>query len=561
MQYIYGDSSDYPGGYTPPDDTPTITPGIHSVTGLPYDEYGWTDFEELTSTGYDDARVVFVSNAGNDTTGSVYGISDVSFDSDGMFQAAGTPNAYATISAAYSQMRTGYPDIILLKRGDEWTEYLGSSVVSGESASARHIIASYGTATERPLMRHGTGVAFDTGGVSNLIVSGIHTYAHTYATGGGRAVDLLGSDSSNQLFEDCVFERSVSRAQGGTVFFSGIAFRRCQFIEGDADGSAKFYSSNGDDLLMEENVFYSPELQNRHLYLSPSGVDDHSLTSVVLKGNIFYESARSGLSIRSGARIENNLILKNDLIIHGGKGGSEGSIQSGDISDNVIMQSATGSNGDGEWGVHLINNDGTTVTGNIWTDPSGITGSSFAISFGVDSVTQIARNIDIAGNIIYSWAQSGTTNRGLVTSWDGFSDVQNVTIRNNDFQFASAVGCDEIILHYSWGADRFSGFTYSGNRYYSTTSATDWFIPGGSFSGWVSASGETGAEATEVSYTDTTRNIRTYNASLGGSATDAAFIASVLEQSRQNWLVAYTAGVVNDYIRAGFDLDAVEVTY
>ncbi len=54
---------------------------------------------------------------------------------------------------------------------------------------------------------------------------------------------------------------------------------------------------------------------------------------------------------------------------------------------------------------------------------------------------------------------------------------------------------------------------------------------------------------------DPDRTVESYHQALGRSGSLDAFLDQVLEQSKSNWRDAYTADAVNDYIRAGFDLN------
>ena len=66
------------------------------------------------------------------------------------------------------------------------------------------------------------------------------------------------------------------------------------------------------------------------------------------------------------------------------------------------------------------------------------------------------------------------------------------------------------------------------------------------------ASGEPGATSGAVAYPDPSRDEVSYQVSLGGTATFAAFIAEARLQSKANWRPAYMADGINDYLRAGF---------
>jgi len=58
-------------------------------------------------------------------------------------------------------------------------------------------------------------------------------------------------------------------------------------------------------------------------------------------------------------------------------------------------------------------------------------------------------------------------------------------------------------------------------------------------------------------YGDPERSVRTYNASLGGAGTDAAFIAAVRAQNKAAWDPNYMAQAINAYIQEGFATSSV----
>ena len=61
-------------------------------------------------------------------------------------------------------------------------------------------------------------------------------------------------------------------------------------------------------------------------------------------------------------------------------------------------------------------------------------------------------------------------------------------------------------------------------------------------------------------YVNSSVSIGSYNASLGGTASLAAFMAAVDSQSMTNWNSAYTAAAVDAYIQAGFATMVTQVT-
>jgi hypothetical protein len=531
-------------------------PQAHSFTGLPMTSDGWTSLLTLYQHPdlYSDSRIIYVSSStGSDSTGAWYSSQDPLVNPN-PFDPNGTIRPFQTLPAAQAHLRDGYPDILLLRRGDVWDDTLGTISASGRSSLERLLIATYGTDAERPILRTGDRNGLNSGSVRNLLVVGLHFFGHTWQQKDpGRAVNILGV-AQDHLYEDCLFERmATARVQGWPLAerHERIAFRRCIWLEGPSGSLfAHLYAVQTNDLLIEENVFSSPIEKNRHLYLSPAGNEDSStLRGVILRGNIFFASRRTGLSIRSGGLIENNLVAQNDLILVGGHGGSRDSIQSGRVVNNVILESTPDGAGDGEWGLALLNIDGGVVRGNIWADPTHLGVYSYAIILMGSSNVTLAKNITISGNIIHGRGGSGF---GRALRIDApFDEVSGVNITGNDFQMVEGSG--EILQHSAQIG--FAGFTYRGNRYFSTESEESWFFQGG-LTAWLAASGETDAENVRVEYPDPGRTLKTYNQALGGVASSEAFMLRATRQSRLNWDSAYTAAAVNRYIREGFGLPA-----
>ena len=539
----------------------------HSFTGLPLTDKGWTNFNVLTDRGYSSARVLFVSSlSGNDNAAANnisanghYGIADVTFDSNGIFQAPGGVVPFATISTAYAYCRNGYPDVLLLERGGSWSAGLGKYAKSGLSQNTPHIIATYGSSGDRPRL---TDTAISTRDAHYLIVSGIHFYSASW-TEAGRAIDARGN-ASYQTFEDLYIEQKsgdIVQGQSGE-YCQYIAFRRCVWTHGEAhDG--QLYAQQANHVLVEECIFHEPYDDSytdksrfgRFFYFTSEGTSGPQyhdyLNNVIMRGNIFYNGERDAVDLRSGGEFSYNLVIASNYNYFGGRGGSENTVQDLDLKYNVFSQgtpTVTGYNS-----CQIINIDGGTITDNIWTDNTNIGpyGSALALS-GDNNVLDIARNITISNNIFYGW----DTENNFNTDRD-FSDVKNISITGNDFMLVNG---GTIINNRTWGegAYRFEGYTYSNNRYYSTSKSTGWFIPSGDYSGWVSESGETGASNSKVSYTDPGRTVGGFSGSLGRTATTEAFMASLLNQSRHNWDSNLTAYSAINYIRTGFDKDPVK---
>src|SRR5262249_20255327 len=132
---------------------------------------GWTD---ITPSRY--TKIIYVSSStGNDSTCAPA--------SQPVNPAGVTP--CKTIQRGKSFMRDGYPDWLLLKKGDTWTnEAIGDICINGRSGKEPALFSSYGTGA-RPLIKTGSGqTGFSTTWKcgtkgDKLAVVGLEFYAYT----------------------------------------------------------------------------------------------------------------------------------------------------------------------------------------------------------------------------------------------------------------------------------------------------------------------------------------------------------------------------------------------
>jgi hypothetical protein len=536
---------------------------VHDFTMLPLAADDWTDFDTLTDNGYSSSRVLFVSSSsGNDTNAANkitskghYRTSDVSFNSNGIFQAPAGVIPFATIAAAYAYIRDGSSDILLLKRGDTWTGRwstgdIGSFKKSGPSASAPIIVASYGSGPRPRIKSDLSGDALNLYGASNVIISSIYLYSPDWKST-TRGINISGT-SSYITIEDCRIDNHYKNLVQGSGI-SNCTIRRCVFYHNNAhDG--QLYAAYASAFLLEDCFFSSPydgagsaEGSGRALYFA---AENHPpILDATIRGCIFYNHDREGADIRCGGNIYNNLFVRS-MLRHGDIGSGDRSISGGKIFNNVFMEGNTA--GD-PCNITLVNNDNTIVHNNIFTNPAGITKEAKAISIVGDDPEQWAKNLKIYSNVIYGWNSTGAAEGGIYLSTSLLS-VANIAIDDNEIQMTK--GGTVLIF----GTPFLPYGTFSGNKYYSAAASDDWFYQGDHVA-WVSASGETGSSQAKVSYTAPERTIGGYFASLGGTATTEAFMAALLDQGRSNWnpnLSAY--GAIN-YIRQGFDKDTIKAEY
>lgn len=533
----------------------------HEFTGLPITAAGWTDFDTITDSGYGSARVLFVSSAsGNDSTAASnivsnghYGVSDVTFDANGYFQAPGGVYAFSTIATAYAYCRDGYPDILLLERGGAWGAGLGVSYVNSGSAQATpHIIASYGSSGARPKL---TDVEFNGSTQEYIVVSGIHFYSADWTTA-DRSVDVR-NGASYQTFEDLYIEGTAGDITGSSSY---IAFRRCIWLHGEAHDGQIFVQTMT-NCLIEECLFYEPfdedytdeSFFGRNIYYAHTGS-----SGVELRGNIFYSADREGVHLRDDCDFYDNLVVQNYVRV-GDIGTSTRYTMAANIYENVLIESSPRSNIDPNT-LCLLAQDGTKAYDNIITSPSNVDRNPMGIlvigNYSSTPTLPTAKNLEIYDNIVYDFTTSAGVGYGI--KFDAsLTDISNISVHDNDLQLVDGDGSGNV---FSYPTSFLSYGTFANNNYYSDDAESGWFIQG-NLSAWASASSETGASSTPVSYTSPTRTIGGYHGTLGGTATTAAFMTAALGQSRADWDTDLMAVAAINYIRAGFDKSSVSYSY
>ena len=536
------------------------------------DAGGWT----AVAPSADSRQIRVSSSAGNDAN-------------DGLSDA----NPVKTLSRAMSLLRNGYPDWLMLKAGDVWTENLGGvGAFGGRSADEPMVITSYGTGAKPQIRPAGSGNTEifhhgDAGTSGHLYFIGLDFYDPRKdpqsPSFSGSAPDANGlawiGGGNDILVENCDFRFLA----GGVVFqqynsgaITNLTLRRNRFLDGYSFNSGSMSQAafiyGVDGLLVEENVFdhngwnaaagAAATVFNHNIYI------DECKNAVVRK-NFFFRAASLSVKFRSdhalastNTLVEDNLIFESEVGLGAAADGGVGvpaqaTLTGFTIKNNVILQTNR-DNPTGRglgWGISLNDIKDSTVTGNIISDLS-FSGNSFGISLGDGMETPVdypVSNVSIASNILYRVNGPGLSLRpGSV--WSGVT-VSGNSIQNPDQNQGLAVWCR---------CTPTGKITFSGNNYYNQATPSAFAWVGGSvtgapadYSGWVAKSVETGSTNAKINYPDPSRNLETYMQSVGGTATVDAFIAAMRSQTKGNWQSAYTATAVNDYVRAGFGVAAL----
>jgi len=516
---------------------------------------GWTQF-----TVSPDTRIIYVSDVdGNDATAEFYAPGDSEVGSD-PFLPSGTVQPYRTIDAAKAVLRDGFPDWILLKKGDVFiNQHFGLMNINGKNASEPMLIGSYGVSTERPRILTGSNnlISF-TGAASHIAISGLYAEPHTRAgSDEPSAINILNAPFHSFLVEDCYFNlfciHIVVQDYSGSSSYShsGFTARRNTIVNGyqTGGGGGGVYMHHIDNILFEENL-----IDHNGWSTTISGADatgfshntyfQSSCSNLTFKDNIVSRASAVGIGARCGGIIENNLALSNPRNLFIGSFDpsqinwpTEG--VSGEVKHNVILGARIEPYDLGN-GITIDRVRNVEISENVvahFTETG-----TYNTAIGLDHIEDVA----IRQNIIYRWGNNQTSGFDFAAGLQFGTNKQGVMfIDSNDIQL-------ENPLAYCVNTNgSFSNLTFRGNRYHNVVNAPDWFAAG-NYTSWVTASGETGSLQLDVTYPDPERNISTYLTSIGETGGLEEFITLRKQLSKNNWDSRFTAMTVNDYIREGF---------
>jgi len=294
-----------------------------------YDADGWTVIDPSP-----DSRIIYVSDSEGDDT------------HDGLSPSA----SKKTIEAGALLMRDGYPDQLLLKRGDTWImgEGLGA-FYSGRSAAEPMVVSWYGDQGNRPLIKtEKPFVWIQDQKRSNLAFVGLELYAYKHdpnsadyeSESGVSGISMIAATGENILIEDCKFNYmqmgayTTGHGESGTL--KNLNFRRNICIHSWAGESyvihelrtrvQGMYISGVDGILIEENLFdhngWDEQIKNagatmfnHNIYMSEV---NPNCDKIIVRGNILARASAHGLQLRSGGLVEDNLFVQNAINLNVG---------------------------------------------------------------------------------------------------------------------------------------------------------------------------------------------------------------------------------------------------
>ena len=544
-----------------------------------WDESGWSI---LTPSA--DSRLIYVSfSSGSDEEGQFVvqsAVQDVNDPSE--------IKPFKTIEGAMHHARDGFPDWVLLKRGDVWTVPGIISLPGGRSIYERMVIKSYGSSSERPklIIKAKNGIRIWSG-VSFVAIIGLSLYAEerdpesSEFLGWGNIDNRIGIYSyqssgevkSAILIEDNdinYFASGITLTGDGTVENAVIRRNVIRNSYSELSHSQGLFAAHA-SLLLEENLFDHNGWYKQQV---GSGNDPEEGQATFFNHNTYFSGARHTRFVRNiflrSSSIHNkwtansdkdgdfDLIMSSDLWVGNNVyvGGEVGISAGGNtdyntgprwrnttIQDNVMLaigrDQPTNRNlgwyieaDDWETGLicgnYLLNNDNPNVN-----NLNGI------------SLSGHSSNVTIAENTIH----------GLLREEPGMSAIKidsdpkrNIVLLDNNIQL-SASKLKVIDAHDP------SAVTFQGNKYFSGAEPEIWFGVDGldeSFSSWVELTGDISSTVGRDEFSDPPRSFESYLLLIGASTSIGTFTELVASQSRSGWRQDLTAGAILRYIRNGY---------
>ncbi len=470
---------------------------------------------DLTSDGFtkftksSDTRVIYVAANGNDSN-------------DGL----STAKPMRTASAAYKKLRDGYPDWLLFKSGDTFSGNLGTISKSGRSSKEPMLISTYGEG-KRPIFLSPNGTwaekFFQTKG-DHVAFVGLHIIAtnRDFTRSGfnsknmssdvwnASAITFLG-DADDLLIEDCIMQyfkfAIVVQSSPNDGYATNIKIRRNAVLnsyghwnKSVAGHSSGMYGAYIDGLLIEENVWHHNGWSTK---VSGAGktkfnhnmyIQDNCTGNSVVKDNIISYGSAHGLQLRSGGDIINNLFVGNPLAFFTGRYES-------DVLRNVVLKSQDMGDEDRGHGFEILPCINARVENNIVSQKQGSASFAYAIAFNHNDAYSKFLNgrpfkASLKDNKVYKWP------------------------RNNGTSSAISFGTQPQMAE-------------------NTRNALDKASGGSSNPPWI----------------DPERDVESYMASIGKSASLDALIQGAAFRPRGQWVEEFSADAVNLYIRRGFDVN------
>ena len=548
-----------------------------------WDETGWSII-----TPSEDSRLIYVSSStGDDDSAEFYAPRDVED-----IRNPGLIKPYKTIEEAIKNARQGYPDWILLHKGDSWEVDGPVHLKGGRSLSERSVFTSYGESIGRPtIVKSGSkDILRIWAEIRYVSVVGISFYgierdpSSERFIGWGNVPELRGifiySGDAHEdrmgsiLIEDNHFSfLSKAISSTGDAEHVDIVIRRNLIRNsynelGHAQGMSAAYTS----ALLEENVFDhngwltqqnvkdgkersqgQATMFNHNTYFTTS-MDTIFRRNIFLRSSSIHNKWTANPPAQDDQVMSRNLIMENNLYVGGEIGISAGGNDDNDnghrwknikIIDNVLM--AVGRDQPTKrtlgWNIDATDWDSGLICGNylLHTDNPAITNI-----YGI-KLSGHSKNVSIRENTIHGLNTPNTSDTNGAISIVDTDPKSSITVSTNNIQLADSNM--RVVI-----TDQLAAVEFNENRYYSGLDDDQWFASEGheyDITDWRAFAADGNSEVTKDVFLEPKRTLETYLNSIGiGSIDD--FVNSLMTQPTGSWNENFSAQKINKYIREGY---------
>jgi hypothetical protein len=551
-----------------------LTIALITLLSPPLTAAEWTDFPLATG-----ARAVYVSSSeGNDSNDGLTVATPKRTITGTRSPTPNNPNN--VIPGGFSVVRNGMGDQLLLRRGDTFAEtayFVWNK--SGLSTAYPALLAAYGTGP-RPVIERFDDVGLSISPVTGptvryLAVTGIHFRASkrdwnspNFVSVQGRPAIVIaaGMNPVYPIVEDVLIEDCRIEFHAGGISMTGVQLGAIRNIRINRNVisdiyavahayTTAIYASNVTGLTLTENLIDG--VQRTAMAAGVPEVDDtpfcHSVyvqsdsRDVVLEQNIIANAFDGGM-MRPGGRYAGNVAMHTSLGTHHGyMFNMSAPIITEGVESTIIGNAFLGPF---QYGIQIGNLRQGFAGGNIMLSSGRPDSAGFNLIGRTDQDTADRqfglKNLTIFNNYVLGTA--GLTAAG--------PEIVNVTVDRNDFCSPASPPPPGTPVRIVSLMDYEAGdFHCTGNRYHSDNPPNQWFrVQTGvqttnyDLAGWKAFIPE--ADATEVpAFTDPVPSVASYNASIGGTASETAFLAAARQQSRASWDNRYMAAPVFIYLR------------
>jgi hypothetical protein len=503
--------------------------------GMVIDSMGWTVFRRSADT-----RVIYVSSSrGNDSN-------------DGLRET----RPKKTLEAAYALLRDGYPDHMLLKKGDTWEAGLPPLSKSGRSQSEKMLIGTWGTGSRRPRLNTGTGGGVSRGGgsvadVSHVAIVGLHFTPHRRtASDVPLGICFIGQGN------DLLFEGNLVAGYANNMNFDGydrtlsnVTLRRNVIVDAWATTtfSQGIYAHKINGMVIAENVLdhngWSSTIAG-----APATVFNHTMylkqnvTGLEVIGNVVCRGSADGIQIRGSGIARGNVAIANPIGITLGHVETPPNTMVAIADSNVVFDSGNISGQPRGFAFMACNlSEARFVNNFVIGNTSGA--GPMAKSWIIEQSQQGVRRLVLENNIIDGWG-------GPIELQGSSTILPEIVLRNNSFVDRS--GGATIIDHCD--SSTMASVRSERNQFWTSAPATGWFkatgVPLG-FTDWKRQTRDTGSTAL-VAPAAALPTLEGFARSRRlPSATRDGFYAALRKQAPGAWRKDMTAPAIASYLRSG----------